>query len=70
MLAKVKDICDIAYSFYGDDMVNNSKYISQALFIQGLGKNWDVMIGIPSSNSPGYSGHSNNEAEWISLKPR
>jgi hypothetical protein len=36
MLATLKDICDIAYSFFWDDKIRNAQYISQALTNQGM----------------------------------
>jgi hypothetical protein len=69
MLGQIKDICDTAYAFYGGDLVNNSKYISQALSIQGLQNNWDVIM-TTLYDTPGFSGHSVDESWWVSLKPK
>ena len=44
MLAKIKDTCDIAYSFFRTDKLANAKYISDGLKTQGLPPNWDVII--------------------------
>jgi hypothetical protein len=67
ILAKITNICDIAYSFYRTDLAANAKYISDALPLQGLGRNWDVIIAPNNTYLPGYKGHSTNETWWVYL---
>jgi hypothetical protein len=57
-LAKIKDTCDIAYSFFRTDKLANAKYISDGLKTQGLPPNWDVIITQVYNDLPGFSNHS------------
>lgn len=60
MTEKIKDTCDIAYSFFRGDLLANAKYISDGLKVQGLPPNWDVIISSAGSDIPGFSIHSTN----------